>query len=321
VAALLTCGEASCLSHGSAVALYGIGGEERGIELSAPRWLRLERRGITIHRRRGLTLDHVCEHRGIRVTVPALTLVDYASCHERNEIERAVNDADKRDLIDPETLRIAVDDFAGWPGVPLLRDVLDRLTFTLTDSELERWFLPIARRAGLPPPLTQQWLHGYRVDFYWPELGLVVETDGLRYHRTPAQQGRDRRRDQAHTAAGLTVLRFTHQQIRYERVSVESTLHAVAARLRAQSELMSQHRKLTSEVESPVPERRDEAGGAPSRAPLSQDSVAPRTALRLLAIHGALQLGLVHLRAALDAEVLRLGVELVARPALLAARP
>ena len=46
-------------------------------------------------------------------------------------------------------------------------------------------------RAGLPKPLTQQWLHGFRVDFYWPELGLVVETDGLRYHRTAAQQARD----------------------------------------------------------------------------------------------------------------------------------
>jgi len=47
-----------------------------------------------------------------------------------------------------------------------------------------------------------------------PELGLVVETDGLRYHRTPAQQARDRRRDQLHTAAGLTTLRFTHAQVR-----------------------------------------------------------------------------------------------------------
>lgn len=25
-----------------------------------------------------------------------------------------------------------------------------------------------------------------------PDLGLVVETDGLRYHRTPAEQARDR---------------------------------------------------------------------------------------------------------------------------------
>jgi very-short-patch-repair endonuclease len=57
-------------------------------------------------------------------------------------------------------------------------------------SQLERRFLPLARKAGLPRPRTQQQLNGYRVDFYWPELKLVVETDGLTYHRTPAQQAR-----------------------------------------------------------------------------------------------------------------------------------
>jgi hypothetical protein len=36
--------------------------------------------------------------------------------------------------------------------VRALREVLDRATFVLTDSELERRFLPIARRAGLPRP-------------------------------------------------------------------------------------------------------------------------------------------------------------------------
>ena len=52
-------------------------------------------------------------------------------------------------------------------------------------------------------PLTRVRVNGYEVDFYWPDLGLVVETDGLAYHRTPAQQAADRVRDQAHTAAGL----------------------------------------------------------------------------------------------------------------------
>ena len=75
-------------------------------------------------------------------------------------------------------------------GGAVARDPLDRRTFTLTDSILERHFLPIARRAGLSRPLTGQIINGYKVDFYWPELGLVVETDGLRYHRTPAQQAR-----------------------------------------------------------------------------------------------------------------------------------
>jgi very-short-patch-repair endonuclease len=72
----------------------------------------------------------------------------------------------------------------------------------------------------------------FRVDFFWPELELVVETDGLRYHRTPAQQAKDRVRDQAHIAAGLTPLRFTHGQIAYEQESVVDCLIAVAHRLR-----------------------------------------------------------------------------------------
>jgi very-short-patch-repair endonuclease len=57
---------------------------------------------------------------------------------------------------------------------------------------------------------------------------LVVETDGLRYHRTPAQQARDRLRDQTHLAAGLKPLRFTHAQMKFEPAYVEATLAAVA---------------------------------------------------------------------------------------------
>ena len=109
---------------------------------------------------------------------------------------------------------------------------MDRLTFVLTESELERLFLPVARRAGLGLPTTRALVNGFKVDFYWPELGLVVETDGLRYHRTPAQQARDRIRDQTHSAAGLTPLRFTHAQVRFEAEYVEATVAKVARRLR-----------------------------------------------------------------------------------------
>jgi very-short-patch-repair endonuclease len=76
-------------------------------------------------------------------------------------------------------------------------------------------------------------VNGFEVDFYWPDLGLVIETDGLRYHRTPAQQARDRLRDQRHTVAGLTPLRFTHWQVAREASYVVATLKAVAHRLRA----------------------------------------------------------------------------------------
>jgi very-short-patch-repair endonuclease len=59
----------------------------------------------------------------------------------------------------------------------------------------------------------------------------VVETDGLRYHRTPAEQARDRLRDQIHTASGLTPLRFTHEQVRYEPAHVRRILAQTASRL------------------------------------------------------------------------------------------
>jgi very-short-patch-repair endonuclease len=74
-------------------------------------------------------------------------------------------------------------------------------------------------------------VNGYRVDFYWPDLGLVVEADGWRYHRTAGEQATDHRRDQTHTRDGLTTLRFAESQIRFEPHHVRATLSAVAARL------------------------------------------------------------------------------------------
>lgn len=168
---------------------------------------------------------------GLPVTRPARTLLDLASEIDGKALERAVNEADKQDLIDPEALRAALDGYAGQPGVRRLRALLDRHTFRLSDSDLEILFRPIATEAGLPPPLTKQVVNGFEVDFHWPDLDLVVETDGLRYHRTPAAQARDRLRDQTHTAAGLTPLRFSHHQVRYEPAHIIDVLTRTAANL------------------------------------------------------------------------------------------
>jgi very-short-patch-repair endonuclease len=167
----------------------------------------------------------------IPVTTPICTLIDLAALLGPRDLEAAVNEADKLDLIDPESLRTALDATRPRPGVRALRDLLDRSTFTLTDSELERRLLELTRTAGLDRPDTACEVNGFKVDFYWRQLGLVVETDGLRYHRTPTQQARDRIRDQAHTAAGMTPLRFTRAQVRFEPQHVMATLSAVARRL------------------------------------------------------------------------------------------
>jgi hypothetical protein len=137
-------------------------------------------------------------HHNIPVTTPTRTLIDMATILTRPQLEAAINEADKLDLVDPSSLRASLEERAGQRGAAALRAILDRHTFVLTRSELERRFLPIARQAGLPKPETQALVNGFEVDFYWPALGLVIETDGLRYHRTPAEQAKDRLRDQAH---------------------------------------------------------------------------------------------------------------------------
>ena len=231
MAAVLSCGPEAALSHESAAALWGIRDRERGvIDVSLPMHSRRNRPGITIQRR-SLTAQNFTTLHNIPVTTPVCTLIDLAARLGREETERAVNQADKLDLVDPEALRSALDQTDPRPGVRPLRKILDYRTFTMTDSMNEQRFLPIARKAGLPKPETQQWVNGFRVDFYWPELKLVVETDGLRYHRTPAQQAADRLRDQTHTAAGLTCLRFTRAQVKFEPDHVQTVLAAVARRL------------------------------------------------------------------------------------------
>lgn len=232
MAAVLACGSDAVLSHGSAAALWQIGRERSGvIEVSVPCCARRRRAGILIHRRATLTAVDVTTRHGIPVTTPASTLIDLASFLPPSPLESAINAADKRGWTNPEALRAAIEGLDHQrPGVAALRETLDRRTFTLTDSELERRFLRLARQVGLPLPETGCHLDGFKVDFFWPELGLVVETDGLRYHRTPTQRAKDRERDQAHTAAGRTPLRFTHAQVRYESDRVRAVLAKVVRR-------------------------------------------------------------------------------------------
>jgi len=265
MAAVLACGSGAALSHVSAARLWRIvptgrtgaeerieviptgptggqerieviptGGDER-IEVTVPRHRRPRATGVLVHRRALSPHDLVTRDR-ISVTTPVRTLLDLATRFSSAQLERAISSADILGLVDSETLRSSLELRRGEHGIAALRRVLDRRTFVVTESELERRFLIIARRAGLPPPEAGVLVNGFKVDFFWRDLGLIVETDGLRYHRTPAQQSNDRKRDQAHATAGLTPLRFTHSQITREPESVASTLVQVARRLRRTGE-------------------------------------------------------------------------------------
>jgi hypothetical protein len=170
MAAVLTCGPKAALSHESAGELLEIL-RLRGREIcvSVPAGARIARPGI-VTRRRALAPDDITRHRGIPLTSPVCTLIDLGTRLDRDRLEAAINEADKRDLIDPEALRASLDELTHRPGIVALRKTLDRRRFMLTDSELERRFLPMARRAGLSIPQAGRYVNGFKVDFYWPDL-------------------------------------------------------------------------------------------------------------------------------------------------------
>lgn len=231
LAAVLACGDDALLSHRSAAALWGLVRSSPGhdVEVVTPDAVLRGRRGIHVHRRADLGAEHRRKVSGVPVTDPISTLVDLASCAPEWQVEQAINAADRLDLVDPETLRATVPGLAPRPGKACIRRLAG--CDALTDTGLERKFLAIVRAANLPSPRTQAMVSGYRVDFYWPDLGLVVEADGWRYHRTSGEQATDQRRDQAHARGGLTPLRFSEDQIRYEPRAVQRTLTAVFRRI------------------------------------------------------------------------------------------
>ncbi len=233
MAAVLACGSGAVLSHFSAACLWGLwSGPAAAIELSVPVARRGRRPGLLVHRRRAVALEDATTRDGVPLTAITRTIIDVAPRVSGARLERLIGEADKLGLSDPEQIRTAAALAPRLPGSAIVRARLDRTTFRLTDSELERRFLALVDRAGIGRPETGVRIGGLKVDFLWRRIGLVVETDGLRYHRTAAQQAVDRRRDQRLTEAGLTLLRFTHAQVRYDPDEVERTLCSVARRLK-----------------------------------------------------------------------------------------
>ena len=229
--AVKQCGAGAVLSHLSAAVLWGIWSREpRRITVTVPRRRNPRAAGVQV-RRRTLAPEDLAENFGIPVTSPLRTVIDFAAEHGTNATERVVLEADARNVLRADTLR---GQLVGRrePGAPLLCAILDRDAFVLTESELERLLVPLALRAGLGRPETQVMVNGHRVDFYFRDIDLVVEANGLRYHRTALQQKKDRLREQAHAAAGTASVAFTHHQIAYEPDYVVATLVSIrSARL------------------------------------------------------------------------------------------
>ena len=66
----------------------------------------------------------------------------------------------------------------------------------------------------------------WEVDFLWRRQRLVLETDGARFHSSPGQIERDRRKEADLVIAGYHVLRATYLQVEREADVVAAMVRA-----------------------------------------------------------------------------------------------
>jgi very-short-patch-repair endonuclease len=226
MAALLACGEGSALSHRTAAQAWGLlTGPTLPIHVTTSAARGRKHARITTHRTLlapfdALTRDH------LRLTTPSRTIVDLAATLEGRALREAVERAQDLRRFDPHDIR---DTLARTPRRPGTQRLKDLTTLMAPDSDnarshLERLFLKLTRRAKLPKPRTNHEIAGRRRDFTWPDQRLVVETDGYRYHSSPAAKRRDNRRDRELTALGWRPVRFTYEEVAFEPSTVGEEL-------------------------------------------------------------------------------------------------
>jgi very-short-patch-repair endonuclease len=214
MAAVLAAGPGAVLSHRSAAALWGIRDSSRSpTEVITPRHCR--RPGIDAHRI-ALPADEVTVERGIPVTNPARTLLDFAAVVTQPQLEHAFNEAEVRRLASPLPLDALVARYPNRRGNTAIRRVLAThaaMGETVTRSRLERRFLALVDAHALPRPrMNRTGDHG-ELDATWEDARLVVELDGYATHGTRRAFEDDRARDRALQVAGWRVVRITWRQL------------------------------------------------------------------------------------------------------------
>ena len=184
--------------------------------------------GVRVHRSRSLSRDDRTldpEH-GLPVTTVARTLIDLADVLSPHRLERICHRAEHLRLLDISSSP------PGRRAARRLRAALATLTHAppqITRSDLEERFLALVASAGLPRPRVNEDRGPSCADFLWPELNLVVETDGARTHNTDTAFHADRRRDVDLKVAGLETVRFTWDHIQNDPRWVERALRTLTA--------------------------------------------------------------------------------------------
>ncbi len=197
------------------------------------------RPGIVVHSGDTLSSADVCVVDAIPCTTVERTIFDLSAVLNRDALEYALHRAQIGPAaLDFGKLAALLERLPGRPGTPLLRSLLGRpakLSDAEAKNEMERAFLRLCRKAGLPEPRVNAWVPlpipagGHEVDFTWPDRRLAVETDSAGFHDTTRARRNDPTRDRALMLAGWRVARFTWWDVTAQPARVASELSALLA--------------------------------------------------------------------------------------------
>jgi very-short-patch-repair endonuclease len=168
------------------------------------------RAGLSV-RRGALLREDVVRRRGLPVTSPLRTVIDFGG---RDPLTEGVIAADMflhARLVSMETLRAYVDEHPGVKGVARLRRVVD-LVEPKAESAMETRLRVLLVLSGLPRPEVQVSIHDDqgnflgRPDLLYSKQRLAIEYDGGNHRDRMVD---DNRRQNGLVGAGLRLLRFT----------------------------------------------------------------------------------------------------------------
>lgn len=216
--AVLYAGPGAMLSHATALWWRGlIDKQPRPLQVTTPRRCQSQR-GIRVYGRRA------CErvlHKGLPTTTIEQALLDFAATASIERLRYALANADYHKVLDPTALTAIAG--SGRAGSAKLRNALARHDPKLarTRSPLERAFLPLLEKYGVPPPDDVNVLvAGVLVDAVWWRQKLVVELDGEGNHSSWGQIQRDRSNEMRLRAAGFDALRYGTLQLEEQPAAV-----------------------------------------------------------------------------------------------------
>lgn len=167
----------------------------------------------------------------IPVTNLARTLLDLAAILSPTQLERALERAEELGIFDLAAVEDLLDRAGHHPGVATLRRALavyhDRDP-AFVRSGLERRFLGLIKKAGLPAPSMNFNVAGYEVDAYWEPERFVVELDVYETHGSHAAFERDRLRQEDLKLKGVETIHVTGPRLDREPKAI---VERVAAHL------------------------------------------------------------------------------------------